>query len=962
MADKTLNTQQQAAVTHGEGPLLIIAGAGTGKTTVITERIKWLITEKGVSPAEILALTFTEKAAREMEERIDIALPYGYTQIWTMTFHSFCDRVLRDDGLHIGIDPAYRMISDTTAVSLLRRHIFDLKLEYFRPLGNPNKFISGLLTHMSRLKDEDLSADDYLEWSKSQKISQSASDAEKLEVEKYQELARVYKHYQDLKIKHSFMDFGDLICMTLELFRKRPNVLDQYRQKFKYILVDEYQDTNYAQNQLVNLLAQPINNLTVVADDDQAIYRWRGAAVSNVKQFRTAYPESKLIVLTDNYRSTQEILDRSHALIQHNNPDRLEVQEQIDKKLVSSRKVKGDKIEFIHCERSEDEAEATVKQISKLKSQNSELGYKDFAILVRANSHAESFVRSLTRHGLPFQFLGPGQLFQQPEVKDLIAYLRVLDNIGDDVAFARVLSMVYFGIPGRDLAALGTHAKKYNLHLFEVCELLSGNTPDKPQITPMASETIHKIVEMVTRHLGMISTETAGQILFSFLQDSGLLQSILEYKLPIDENRANNMTKLFNKLKTFEVENQDAGVKQVVDWIELSMELGESPLAADTDWTQNDAVNIITIHSAKGLEFKVVFLVNLVSQRFPSTEKREQVPVPDGVVKEVLPVGDHHLQEERRLFYVGMTRAQDKLFLTAANFYGEGKREKKLSPFISEALGSSMNDELHTTSPQLSLLDWQKGSVQISNNKSQISVNYLSYSQIQTFLDCPLHYKARYLLKLPSVPTASLSFGNTIHLTMKDFYTDPGRDILELYQRNWIRLGYLSRRQEEEFFEKGKKFLLQYLKTEYIPERRPVLLEGMFTAPIIHDKRLIKIGGKIDRIDVLPDGSIEIIDYKTGANHMDEKEAAKSLQLSFYALAATRIKEPPFMRNPEDVKLSLYYFDEQTKVTTTRTAEQLQEAMEEIFKIADEIATSDFKCSHSQLCKSCEFKMLCDMV
>jgi DNA helicase II / ATP-dependent DNA helicase PcrA len=966
MSEKSLNQQQLEAITHGEGPLLIVAGAGTGKTTVITERIKWLITEKGVLPGEILALTFTEKAAREMEERIDIALPYGYTQIWAMTFHSFCDRILKDDGLHIGVNPNYRMITDTTAVALLRRHMFDLKLEYFRPMGNPNKFISGLLSHMSRLKDEDVSVEEYVDWANSQELAESASDAQKLEVEKYKELARICRHYQELKTKHSFMDFGDLICTTLELFRKRPNILSQYQQKFKYILVDEYQDTNYAQNQLVNLLARARKNLTVVADDDQAIYRWRGAAVSNVKQFRTEYPNSKLVVLTHNYRSNQEILDSSYGLIQHNNPDRLEVQENIVKKLISNRRTKGGPVEFIHAERSEDEADAVIKKINELRTSNSELNFKDFAILVRANSHADSFVRTLSRHGMPFQFLGPGQLFHQPEVKDLIAYLRVLKDINDDASFIRVLSMSYFAISGRDLAALGTFAKKYNLHLFEVCEILSGNTnrdlPDKPLVSMASVDIICKITELITRHLSLVSTETAGQILFTFLQESGLLQSILEYKLPIDEIKAGNMTKFFNKLKTFEVENQDAGVPHVVDWIELSMELGESPLATDTDWTQNDAVNIITIHSAKGLEFKIVFLVNLVSQRFPSVEKREPIPIPDALIKEVLPVGDHHLQEERRLCYVGMTRAQDKLFLTAANFYGEGKREKKLSPFIAEAVGDLTHNKLQPQSDQLSLLNWQRTSVETSAPLQLVPVNYLSYSQIQTFLDCPLHYKARYLLKLPSIPTASLSFGNTVHLTMKDFYTDPGKDIFELFKRNWIKEGYTSREQEQAFFAKGEKFLDHYLKTEYIPERRPVLLEGKFMAPVIVNKRLIKIGGKIDRIDVLPDGSIEIIDYKTGANMMDEKEAGKSLQLSFYALAATRIKEPPFMRKPEDIKLSLYYFEDQTKITTTRTAEQLQEAMEEIFKIADEISHSDFKCSRSILCRHCEFKMLCDMV
>lgn len=957
---KKLNKQQVEAIEHGEGPLLIIAGAGTGKTTVVTERVKWLIAEGKANPAEILALTFTEKAAREMEERIDVALPYGYTQMWTMTFHSFCDRVLRDDGIHIGINPGYKLITDTTATSLLRQHIFDLNLKYFRTLGNPNKFIAGLLQHFSRLKDEDVSPEPYSAWAKK-------FTGDEMEAEKYQELARVYQFYQDLKTKKGYMDFSDLICSALELFRNRPNVLAECQKRFKYILVDEYQDTNFAQTQLVNLLTGKFKNLTVVADDDQAIYRWRGAAISNVIQFRTTYPTAKLVVLTQNYRSTQEILDRSYDLIGHNNPDRLEVKENIDKKLVSTRKSSGEKIELLHLDRVENEAEAVAKKIATLKEKDPSLSYKDFAILVRANLHSEPFTASLSRLSIPYQFLGPGQLFHQSEVKDMIAYLRVLNDIGDDVSLFRILALDYFAIPGRDLAALGSFAKKYNLHLYEACELLAGKSlrevAEKPLVSQPALEKISQLVEIVNRHLDLLSRESAGQILFFFLQETGMLSAIMEYKLPLDEKRANNILKFFNKLKTFEVERGEATVAQTVEWIELSMELGESPLAADSDWTANDAVNIITIHSAKGLEFKVVFLVNLVSQRFPSIERHEQIPIPNEVIKEILPEGDFHLQEERRLFYVGMTRACDKLFFTAANFYGEGKREKKLSPFIAEALGDNFTSQTSEAVTQLSLLEWDKKPVEkaVAKDNLMTPISYLSYSQIQTFLDCPLHYKAKYILKIPSRPTASLSFGNCIHLTLKDFYSDPSQDILAIYKRNWIHQGYLNSVQEKEFKAKGERFLQQFLKEHYNSKLQPAVLEGMFTAPISLNGKMMKIGGKIDRVDVFPDGSIEIIDYKTGANSLTEKEANDNLQLSFYALAASLIKQSPYGRNPEDIKLTLFYFDENKKVTTTRTAEQLHQAVGQIFDIADKVSHSDFKCSGGMLCKSCEFKMLCDL-
>src|SRR3972149_11940920 len=272
---KVLNKQQLTAITHISGPLLIIAGAGTGKTTVITERVKWLVTQGMAGPEEVLALTFTEKAALEMEERIDAAMPYGVTQMWVMTFHGFCDRILREEGIHIGLNPRYKLITETSAVSLLRRHLFDFDLKYFRPLGNPNKFLTGILQHFSRLADEDTSMEEYLVFAHKQ-MSALSSDTpvpDRLEAEQSLELAVLYRDYEQLKVKEGFMDFGDLISQTLKLFRTRPNVLKKYQSKFKYFLVDEFQDTNFAQNELTVLLAGEGEKITVVSQEYQEIYR-----------------------------------------------------------------------------------------------------------------------------------------------------------------------------------------------------------------------------------------------------------------------------------------------------------------------------------------------------------------------------------------------------------------------------------------------------------------------------------------------------------------------------------------------------------------------------------------------------------------------------------------------------------------------------------------------------------------
>lgn len=957
--EKVLNKEQLEAIKHKTGPLLIIAGAGTGKTTVVTERIKYLIFGKLAKPNEILALTFTEKAAREMENRVDIAMPYGYTQMWISTFHSFCDRILRQEALQIGLDPRYKLMSEAATTQLIRNNLFKFDLDYFRPLGNPNKFIGGMLQHFSRLQDEDVSPSDYLAWLKKQK-----SKMDKEEWKKYNELARAYRTYDELKIKEGVMDFGDLITKTLKLFRGRPNVLKQYQNQFKYILVDEFQDTNYAQNELAILLAGKAKNITVCGDDDQSVYRFRGAAVSNIIFFRKTFPKTKIVVLTKNYRSTQEILDRAYELIQENNPDRLEVVAKINKKLISIKGKDGEEIRFIHADRVENEADMVAKKIKEL----TEAGYdyKDFAILVRANNHAEPFMRALSRHGLPSQFLGPGRLFRQPEIIDLVAYLKVLYNFEDSVALYRILSIDYFDIPARDLASIGNNARRQYVSLFEACEKI-----DQIFVSDKSKETVKKLLEIIARHLKQIRKETAGQLLYYFLQDTGLLQKLLSPETPEAERKATNISKFFDKLKSYEVDHEDATIPAVVDWLELSAELGESPLAADTDWTEVNAVNLLTVHSAKGLEFPVVFLVNLVSQRFPSTERREQIPIPETLIKEVLPVGDFHLEEERRLFYVGMTRAEKLLFFSAADYYGEAKREKHLSPFIFEALGDKAvsAEEQIGNNHQLSFLDYSQPEKPVVIERSGVHIDYLSYSQIETFRTCPLHYKLKYIYGVPTPQSPSQSFGTSIHAALKKFYeaVKSGEKpidklIYKCLEEVWIKEGYSGKTHEEKFFEKGKVYLSGYLKEEFNPKNLPLVMEEKFTIPLVsknRDQRPIRIGGKIDRLDVLLGGVVEIVDYKTGATIPSQKEVDENLQLSFYALAATSIPQEPFGKKAEKIKLSLYYLDDQEKITTQRSQEQLNAAIEEIFKVRDDIEKSDFKCSDHIFCQNCEYNLFC---
>jgi len=972
-----LNEEQIQAIEHGDGPLLIIAGAGTGKTTVVTERIKYLINTKNVSSNEILALTFTEKAAREMEERIDVAMPYGYNQMWISTFHSFCDRVLRKEAIHIGLNPEYDLVTEAESTLFIRKHLFNLQLEYFRPLGNPTKFLSGLLQHFSRLKDEDITPEEYLSFAK--KLEKENDDQD--EVKKNLELAHAYITYEDLKAKEGIMDFSDLISNTLKLFRERKNVLKEYQEKFKYILLDEFQDTNYAQNELAILLAGIHKNITVVGDDDQAIYRWRGAAVSNMIQFKKNFPDVKIITLIKNYRSTQEILEKSHKVIQNNNPDRLEVKENVNKKLISERQIKGDSIEFIFTDRVENEAEEVVKKIQQLVLEK-KLAYKDIAILIRANDHSQPFIRTLQRYNIPYQFLGPGRLFHQEEIKDLIAYLKVLYSFEDSTSLYRILSMPIFDLHPRDIATLLNYAKRKNYSLFEMIERIANqkNTEESEVfLREGVNEKINNIYTMLSSHLKKVPTDTAGQILYYFLHDSGLLKRMIEVQSDEEAKQYENIAKFFDKLKTFEAERENASVFAVVEWIDLLMQMGESPLASDSDWSENNAVNILTIHSSKGLEFPVVFLVNLVGQRFPTRERSEQIPIPQQLIKEFLPEGDYHLQEERRLFYVGMTRARDMLFLTAASFYGEGKRERKISPFVVEVFGENVTSQYIKKKPitkiafQQSLLDWAPENtlqIAIPEQKHTIpSITYVSYSQIQCFEICPLHYKLKYLLKIPGTVTSSQSFGTSIHSALRDFYTafmqdktTPRQKIESFLKKNWINEGYQSKVHEKQAFEKAHQIVTNYLKEYFSPETaKPLAIEVPFSITIKDSTThpSLKVGGRIDRVDEITEGKIEVIDYKTGSNIPGEKELARNLQLTMYGFAAHFMKSPPFNKNPEDILLSLFYLEEDIKLSTVRSLEELEECKSEIFRKVEEIEKSDFLCSKNILCDNCEYKILC---
>lgn len=924
---KDLNKEQQAAVTHQQGPLLIVAGAGTGKTTVITRRIAWLIESGLAKPEEILALTFTDKAAQEMEERVDRLLPMGYVNVWVSTFHSFGERVLQDWGLEIGLPTNFRVLTSAEQWMLVRNNLDRFRLDYYRPLGNPTRFIHALLTHFSRAKDEAVYPEEYLkfvenkrlnsdagEYLKKSKLSSrssvqkkrsskktkdtSAADlatlaAEEADIVRLSEVAEAYAVYQQLLHEAGALDFGDLINYTLKLFQQRPRVLKHYQQQFKYILVDEFQDTNYAQYELIKLLASPHNNITVVGDDDQSIYKFRGASIANILEFKQDYPQACEIFLTVNYRSYQNILDMAYEFIQLNNPYRLEVKlatqgKSLSKKLVAHRRGQGI-VEHLVYKDAQEEARGVIEKIIALQKQT-KASWSDFAILVRANSQAAPFLQALRQAKLPHVYVANRGLYQENIIVFLISYLKLLDNYHESEALYRVLTEEPLAIDQASLSKLSYYAHQHTLSLYEA--LKQAGSLGLPAET---LERINKLLALVDKHTTLARQRSAAELYVIIIDDLGINERLQH---PAAAREAQFLTAFYQKLQRYENDTHDRTLAGFMNYLSLEMSAGEEGELPPAIEEGPETIKVITVHSAKGLEWPYVFLVQLVDKRFPSVERREAIELPPELIKETLPEGDIHLQEERRLFYVGLTRARDGLFLTRAYDYF-GKATKRPSRFLYE-LGLVTSEEL--TAPINKIKTVQPI---LKANPSVFKVpDSFSFSSVSAFLKCPLDFKYRYLLKLPTPGSPSLSFGLTMHKTLEvylrrwqqiqravqgDLFGGGAQpelpsweELKQIYQESWVDEWYESAAQKQEYREKvGPAELINFYNEIKKQPPSPKYLETFFKIAL----GPYKFVGKIDRLDEIQ-GGVVIIDYKTGREPPKGLAKVDKDQLIIYQIAA----------------------------------------------------------------------------
>ncbi|MFH0857851.1 MAG: ATP-dependent DNA helicase [Candidatus Magasanikbacteria bacterium] len=1003
MDTKQLNKAQKEAIEYVDGPLLIVAGAGTGKTTVVTEKIAHLINSGLAKPEEILAITFTDKAAGEMEERVDQLLSIGYVDIQISTFHSFCQRLLEDFGMDIGLSRQFRLLTQTEAWLLVRENLDTFNLDYYRPLGSPTRHIHELISHFEKCKDELVSPREYLEYVEGLQLDKD--DAEREEKNRLSELADAYHTYNQLLLDNAVMDFADLIYYAVKLLQEKPTIKQTLQKRFKYILVDEFQDVNWSQYKLIQLLAEN-SQLTTVGDDDQAIYSFRGASVSNILQFKEDYPNAKEIVLKENYRSEQGILDASYTVIQNNNPDRLETKLHIDKKLISKKKKSvssnESQVEHLHFESLEDEVQGVVDQILSIKEKDEDATWDDFAILVRANNHATPFLHALDMGGIPYEFLASSGLYRQPIVMDALAFFTAVDNKNESRAIFRLMCLpflekkeedgktVFSSMTQSDFHKILTSAKKKSLLYYEALKRAR-----EFGVSDAGVKIANKIIDFIHQGMKDKNKSKPSSLLLRFMEDSGYFHYITT-----EENNGNadvirqiyQLKQFFTLLEKYEQTIPDSHVMNFLENYNNIIDAGDQGELYQPKDTP-ESLNVMTIHGAKGLEYKYVFVVNMVEERMPTRRRGPGIEIPIALIKEHLPEGDIHYQEERRLFYVAMTRAKEKLFLTSAHYYG-GIRKKKTSRFIGELQLESFTTNTKLNETTELVLDESigkrvaKSARRESDEEEKGEFIYelpkaYSFSQIKAYETCPYQYKLSHLLKIPTRGNGSFSFGSTMHNTLHEFYKKVQElnnvkqatlfgglventgvqsnvkvpslgELYDMYDRNWIEDWYRDKREREDYYKKGKDILKIFYASEDGHWTIPVTLEGWFK---------IKVGeylvhGRIDRIDKLEDGTLQIIDYKTGTTK-EKLVGEEKDQLLIYQIAASTLKE---YRNIGEVsKLTFHYLNDNVETSFFGTNKELEKLQEKMLEIISGIQKKDFTATPSQFaCQHCDFRDICE--
>ena len=634
---QNMNENQLKAILKTQGAVMVIAGAGSGKTRVLTNRIAYLIAEKNVLESNILAITFTNKAAKEMKERVYSLVGETSKYIWINTFHSMCVRILRQHIDLLGYNKNFTILDTSEQKTIIKNIVKELNLseDSYQP-NNILKIISN---------------------SKNSMISVNEMKAQ-ARFGFMKNVAEIYEYYQKYLKKNSVLDFDDLMLKTIVLFEKHPEVLAIYQNKFEYIHVDEYQDTNVIQYKLIKMLSEVHKNICVVGDDDQSIYSWRGACSDNIINFEKDYEDVEVIFLDQNYRSNSTILDAANAVIK-NNTDRK------DKALWSENKG-GDKITVYSAANDKDETDDIAKKILDLKAQD--IDYKDIAILYRANYLSRSMENSCMAFGIPYKLIGSLKFLQRQEIRDLLAYMNVIVNRNDEFSLRRIINVPKRGIGASSMAKIDNYAEQYGLSLFEALKNIDMIGVSKKIIT-----NIHLLTQLIEKY-SQTEQYSIEDLIVGIYKDSGYESMLKESADAYAESRIENISELVSSAKQFSSMNDN-----LIDFI------SEMSLTSDADdENEDDSVVLSTVHAAKGLEYRVVFIMGLEENLFPSIRDAESSEDER-----------NKMEEERRLAYVAITRAKEKLFMSYANRrmqFGSIKNNKR-SRFLDEVPNKLMHFE-----------------------------------------------------------------------------------------------------------------------------------------------------------------------------------------------------------------------------------------------------------------------------
>jgi len=635
----TLNPMQKEAVLHTEGPLLILAGAGSGKTRVLTHRIAYLIEEKEVNPWNILAITFTNKAAGEMRERVDSLVGFGAENIWVSTFHSTCVRILRRYIEHLGYTTSFS-IYDSDDQKTLMKQVFktlDIDTKQYK-----ERSVLGII---SSAKDKLISPEEFL--------LNAGQDFRQKKV------GEIYREYQNQLKKNNALDFDDLIVKTVELFQNDSQILDYYQERFRYIMVDEYQDTNTAQFKLISLLASKYGNLCVVGDDDQSIYRFRGADIENILSFEQTFPGARVIKLEQNYRSTQNILDAANGVIRHNRGRK-------EKSLWTANGT-GDEILFKQFDDARDEADYIARQI-----RDSEFSYQDQAVLYRTNAQSRLLEERCIFYNVPYRLVGGVNFYQRKEIKDILAYLKTVANGVDDLSVLRIINVPKRGIGATSMGRVTMFASEHGMSLYSALR--------EARMVPGLGKAVEKIGRFISqmecfRAMAQSEEYSIQDLIEAILEETGYEEELKAEGEIEAETRMENIQELINKAAAYEEDSQHPSLDEFLEQVALVADI-------DNVDSSEDRVTLMTLHSAKGLEFPKVYLAGMEDGLFPGMMAVSSDDRTD-------------MEEERRLCYVGITRAKKELVITAARkrmTHGE-TRYCKPSRFVEEIPAELLKEE-----------------------------------------------------------------------------------------------------------------------------------------------------------------------------------------------------------------------------------------------------------------------------